>query len=150
MQIWRWYLAPLWLVSCAFRLVWKLLCVLYVCLFSDGFISFWYDVFFYMVLYRFIAGSCSKFYNSSGNGIYLFWAIWPARTLRNASFLNLVSAPFWYMKFCSIFFGTLTYNSAYSYLLKKIMLESRFKSKLWGEISVLRNWDFWVWSLFLT
>ena len=49
--------------------------------------------FFHMVLYSFIAGSRSIFQNSSGNGIYLFWAIWLARALRNASFLNLVSAP---------------------------------------------------------
>src|SRR6185312_9823325 len=57
--------------------------------------SFHYGMvyFFYMVLYRFIAGLCSKLWNSSGNGIYLFWAIWPARALRNASFLNLILAP---------------------------------------------------------
>jgi len=47
------------------------------------------------------------------------------------------------MKFCGIFFGALAYNSAYSYLLRKIMLESRFKGKFMGEISVLRNWKFW-------
>jgi len=47
------------------------------------------------------------------------------------------------MKFCGIFFGALAYNSAYSCLLRKIMLEIRFKGKFMGEISVLRNWKFW-------
>ena len=68
--------------------------VCYICSYfqTDSFHS-GMTYFFYMVLYRFIAGSCSKLQNSSGNGIYLFWAIWLARALRNASFQNLVSAP---------------------------------------------------------
>src|SRR5436190_23836516 len=53
------------------------------------------------------------------------------------------------MKFCSIFFDALAYNSAYSCLLRKIMHKTCFKGKFMGEISVLRNWKFWVWSLFL-
>ena len=44
--------------------------------------------FFYMVLYRFIAGSHSKLQNSSENGIYLFWAIWPARAFKECIFLE--------------------------------------------------------------
>jgi len=47
------------------------------------------------------------------------------------------------MKFCGIFFGALAYISGYSYPSRKIMLESRFKGKFMGEISVLRNWVFW-------
>jgi len=47
------------------------------------------------------------------------------------------------MKFYDIFFGALAYISGYSYPSRKIMLESRFKGKFMGEISVLRNWVFW-------
>ena len=47
--------------------------VCYICFYfqTDSFHS-GMVYFFYMVLYRFIAGSCSKHQNSSGNGIYLF------------------------------------------------------------------------------
>jgi len=47
------------------------------------------------------------------------------------------------MKFCGIFFGALAYNSAYSCFLRKIMRKTCFKGKFMGEISVLRNWNFW-------
>jgi hypothetical protein len=47
------------------------------------------------------------------------------------------------MKFCGIFFGALAYISAYSLPLRKIMRKTRFEGKFMGEISVLRNWDFW-------
>ena len=68
------------------------MCAIYVPIFRRiHFILVW-RIFFYMVLYRFIAGSRSKHQNSSGNGIYLFWAIWLARALRSASFQNLISA----------------------------------------------------------
>jgi hypothetical protein len=46
------------------------------------------------------------------------------------------------MKFCGIFFGALAYILPYSYPLRKLMLEARFKGKFMGEISVFRNWFF--------